>query len=50
MVPAGAVVSSDADVSRFRVTNYKEQNYQHEVWSVSSLLRDEYLRSWKHGT
>ena len=43
MIPAGSVISSQADVSNFRVTNYKEQQYQQSIWKANRYLKAGYM-------
>ena len=49
MVPPGAMVKASSDVRQFRLTNYKEQEYQSGVIDASARLRDGYLAIYRDG-
>lgn len=49
MIPAGSIIRSGSDVSQFRLTNAKEEEYKRRVFETSGALRDTYLKLCKKG-
>ncbi len=49
MIPAGALIRSSSDISQFRLTNIKEQEYKKSVFEASAALRDGYIELYSKG-
>jgi carbonic anhydrase/acetyltransferase-like protein (isoleucine patch superfamily) len=49
MVPAGSIIRSGSDISQFRLTNVKEEEYRRHVFEASGALRDGYLALYSKG-
>ena len=44
IIPAGAVVRSNADIRAFRITNVKEEDYKKDVFGASTTLQESYKK------
>ena len=49
MIPAGSIIRSSSDISQFRLTNVKEEEYKRHVFEASGALRDGYLELYSKG-
>jgi carbonic anhydrase/acetyltransferase-like protein (isoleucine patch superfamily) len=49
MIPAGSIIRSGSDISQFRITNVKEEEYKRHVFETSGALRDGYLELYSKG-
>jgi len=49
MIPAGSIIRSGSDISQFRLTNVKEEEYKRHVFETSGALRDGYLALYSKG-
>ncbi len=47
MIPAGSIIRSGSDISQFRFTNVKEDEYKTHVFETSGELRDSYLKLYR---
>jgi carbonic anhydrase/acetyltransferase-like protein (isoleucine patch superfamily) len=49
MIPAGSIIRSGSDISQFRLTNVKEDEYKRRVFEITGTLRDGYLELYRKG-
>ena len=49
MIPAGSIIRYGSDISQFRLTNVKEEEYKERVFKASGALRDGYLELYSQG-
>lgn len=49
MIPAGSIIRSGSDISQFRLTNVKEEEYKRHIFEASGTLRDGYLELYSEG-